>query len=69
MLRLPLPSDPASGSEEPLARRERSLTQRAKGGAAVQSYTAHAKRNIGTLALDGGEGFYKFFQTAKLIAF
>ncbi|OGP76296.1 MAG: hypothetical protein A2V86_15200 [Deltaproteobacteria bacterium RBG_16_49_23] len=25
-------SDPASGSEEPLARRERSLTRRAKGG-------------------------------------
>ena len=29
---LPLVSDPASGSEEPLARRERSLTRRAKGG-------------------------------------
>src|SRR4030042_4686132 len=33
--------------------------EQAKGGAAVQSRTAHAKRSIGTLAPDGEEGFYK----------
>ena len=65
---LPLAPDPASGPEGPLARRERSLaelegstsrklTRRAKGGAAVQSHTAHAKQSIGTLAPDGWEGF------------
>jgi hypothetical protein len=46
---------------------ERSLTRRAKGGAAVQSRTVNTAPSIGTLAPDGGEGFYKFFQTAKLL--
>jgi len=32
VISLPFVSDPASGSEEPLARRERSLTRRVKGG-------------------------------------
>ena len=52
---LPLISDP-----------ERSPTRRAKGGAAVQSRITHAKQSSGTLAPDGGEGFYEaFFKPLK----
>jgi len=40
--------------------------RQAKGGAAVQSRTAQAKPTIGTLAPDGGEGFYeRFFKELK----
>jgi hypothetical protein len=54
---LTLVSDPASGSEEPLARRERSLTRRAKEGVAIQNPNVNANLSIGALALDGEEEF------------
>ena len=42
------------------------VLRQAKGGAAAQSRTAQAKPTLGTLAPDGGEGFYeRFFKELK----